>query len=230
MTALQLPARWNQPDAQLRLTEALLARGPKTDLALLPEAALTGYVSPDGDFDLSPFAEPLSGPTHAAYASLARRFDCLLVGPVIEREGPRCFNSLVGVTPDGATLLHYRKHHPWYPETWASAGERWCPTVRWRGVALTVALCFDLHFLPGEPDDAQLLLFSSAWVDPDDTRPALLQALARARRLEVLNANWGSGPPLTPGQGGSLHVDRDGAVTARLQQEAGRLDRQTAAP
>ena len=30
-----------------------------------PEAALTGYVSARGDFDLAPVAEPLEGPTGA---------------------------------------------------------------------------------------------------------------------------------------------------------------------
>ena len=62
LTALQLPARWNQRDAQLALVEQLLADGP-TDLVLLPEASLTGYVSPRGDFDVRPFAEALNGPT-----------------------------------------------------------------------------------------------------------------------------------------------------------------------
>lgn len=223
MTALQLPARWNQVAAQLAYVETVLEGGPKTDLVLLPEASLTGYVSPGRDFDLTRFAEQLDGPTRDAYAHLAKRFDCLMVGPLIERDGERVFNSLIGVTPDGETLLHYRKKHPWMPETWASAGESWCPTVQWRGVAVTAAICFDLHFLLEEPRvDAELLLFASAWVG--DSRAELLSALAKKNGFAVLNANWGAGEVRVTGQGESMHVAADGEVRARIVDGAARLD------
>ena len=68
VTALQLPARHGAAKEQLAFTEALLESGPRTDLVLLPEASLTGYVSADGDFDLTAFAEPIEGPTRAALA------------------------------------------------------------------------------------------------------------------------------------------------------------------
>ncbi len=224
MTALQLPARWNQPAAQLGYVQTLLESGPKTDLVLLPEASLTGYVSPEHDFDLTAFAEALHGPTRAAYVHFAKRFDCLFVGPLIERDGERVFNSLIGVTPDGETLLHYRKKHPWMPETWATAGETWCSTVKWRDAKVTAAICFDLHFLLEEPRvDAQLLLFASAWVDDPETdsRTALLQRLATKHALAILNANWGAGDVRVPGQGGSMFVTPTGVVT---RSNAARLD------
>ena len=132
-TALQLPARFGVAHEQLAFAEALLEAGPRTDLVLLPEAALTGYVSPRGNFDLKRFAEPIDGPTSAALAHLAKRFDCLVVGPVIERAELKLFNSLLAVTPEGKTLLHYRKHHPWMPEKWATPGPGPCEVIRWRG-------------------------------------------------------------------------------------------------
>ena len=222
VTALQLPARFNAVQEQLHFAETLLESGPRTDLVLFPEASLTGYVSPDGDFDLTRFAEPLDGPTRAALAHLAKRFDCLVVGPLIE-EG--LFNSLLGVTPDGSTLIHYRKHHPWFPETWATPGPGAGEVVTWRGKKLFPAICFDLHFLPVDAEaqlkSADLLLFSSAWVDEGgDGRPALLQALG----LPVLNANWGPGRPRLEGQGGSLFMDAKGQVQSRLTAPTGRLD------
>jgi len=57
VTALEIPASFDRARENLELVDALLARAP-TDLALLPEASLTGYVSPQGDFDLTRFAEP----------------------------------------------------------------------------------------------------------------------------------------------------------------------------
>lgn len=229
LTALQLPARFDAVREQLAFTEALLEAGPRTDLVLLPEAALTGYVSEEDDFDLTRFAEPLDGPTRTALAHLARRFDCLVVGPVIERTDTGLFNSILGVTPDGATLLHYRKHHPWFPETWATPGPKAGELVSWRGKTLLPAICFDVHFLSADAgpllDAADLLLFASAWVDDaDDARPALLQGLAARHSVAVLNANWGPGRPLIHGQGGSLFIDPRGQLAARLPTDTGRLD------
>lgn len=229
LTALQLPARFDAAKEQLAFAELLLEGGPRTDLVLLPEAALTGYVSADGDFDLTDFAEPLDGPTRAALAHLAKRFDCLVVGPVIERDQSGIYNSLLGVTPAGATPLHYRKHHPWFPEKWATPGPACGTVVTWRGKTLVPAICFDVHFLSedagAELNTADLLLFASAWVDDEgDARPALLQGIAARHSIAVLNANWGPGRPLIHGQGGSLFVDARGRLEARLQTDTGRLD------
>lgn len=235
LTALQLPARFDAFDAQLAFAEALLEGGPRSDLVLLPEASLTGYVSTARDFDLRRFAEPLDGPTRERFAHLARRFDCLFVGPLIERDADRCFNALIAVTPGGEVLLHYRKHHPWFPETWATPGPGPAPVVSWRGTKLTAAICFDGHFLSAEAgprlDEADLLLFASAWVDDQgDSLPPLLTTIATTHRLDVLDANWGVGKPRVPGQGGSLFIARSGQLVARLGGAAGRLDAETTFP
>ena len=229
LTALQLPARFGAAQEQLAFAETLLESGPRTDLVLLPEASLTGYVSPEGDFDLTAFAEPIAGPTRAALAHLARRFDCLVMGPLIERSEQGLFNAVLGVTPDGSTLLHYRKHHPWFPETWATPGLSASEVVTWRDRKLMAAICFDVHFLAEDAASAMasadLLLFASAWVDDEgDSRPGLLHPLATAHQLAVLNANWGPGLPLIPGQGGSLFIDSRGQLVDRLTTATGRLD------
>ena len=230
LTALQLPARFDAQEAQLAFAETLLESGPRTDLVLFPEASLTGYVSPAGDFELTRFAEPLEGPTRDSLAHLARRFDCLVVGPLIERAKEGLFNSVLGITPEGTTLLHYRKHHPWFPEKWATPGPGASSVFTWRERKLTCAICFDVHFLEADAaeqlDEADLLLFPSAWVDDEDgdSRPGLLKALAEHHSLAVLNANWGTGKPKVPGQGGSLFLDAKGALTARLKAKPGRLD------
>lgn len=230
LTALQLPARFGAAREQLAFTEALLESGPRTDLVLLPEASLTGYVSGEGNFDLTAFAEPIEGPTRAALAHLAKRFDCLVLGPVIERATSGLFNTLLGITPAGTTLIHYRKHHPWMPEKWATPGPGPAQIVTWRGKKLLAAICFDAHFLSsdagGALEEADLLLFPSAWVDDEDgdSRPGLLKGLAQAHRVAVLNANWGKGRPLVRGQGGSLFIDAEGELRARLETKTGRLD------
>lgn len=231
LTALQLPARFGDFDGQLKLAETLLEGGPRTDLVLFSEAILTGYVSTDRDFDLTPFAEERDGKTREALTHLAKRFDCLVVGPLIEKTTIGCFNSLLGVTPAGELALHYRKHHPWFPETWATPGPTAASVFEWRGVKFATGICFDVHFLALDASpqlrQADVLLFSSAWVDDveaPDSRPGHLQPLATDFDVGVLNANWGVGRPRLPGQGGSMAVSRHGELVSRVGTGLTRLD------
>jgi len=227
VAVLELPARWNEPSSALAETDRLLASAPAPDLALLPEASITGYVSPDGDFDLSPFAEPVTGPTASALASLARAHGCYLAGPLIERDGASSYNAFLVFAPDGTRVAHYRKRHPWYPETWATPGDAPPPVFELRGTRITLAVCFDVQFVAEdaarELGEADVLLFPSAWVERNDSRDTLLGGLARRFDVAIVNANWGVGRPTIPGQGGSRVLGRDAVVLA-MAHGPGRID------
>jgi predicted amidohydrolase len=228
VSALELPAAFGDVAGQLARLDLALDGTPEESLVLLSELALTGYVSEDGRWDVSDLAEPLDGPTARALAARARRHRCTLVGPLVETLEPHRFNTLVGYTPDGALALHYRKRHPWLPETWATPGDLPMPLIDWRGLTVTTAICFDVHFLAEACADAlraaDLLLFSSAWVEEEDSRPALLGELARAFDVAIVNANWGPGRPRVPGQGRSMAVARSGRVVSIIEPGASRLD------
>ena len=218
VTALEIPASFDRARENLELVDALLARGP-TDLALLPETSLTGYVSERGDFDLTRFAEPRDGPTSRALAALAKKHATHLVGPLIERAGDCVYNAMIGFDPGGAELVHYRKRHPWYPETWATPGANPHPEIRIRTFAISLAICFDLHF--AEWPEVDVLLFPSAWVEEEDSRVSILTKLG----TNVVNANWGVGSPRLPGQGDSLIVGAAGEILARAASTRGaRID------
>jgi 5-aminopentanamidase len=230
VTALELPARWGRPERALAAVETALERDPATDLVLLPEAALTGYVSPAGVFDPTPFAESRGGASAQAMARLARRFGLWLGGPLIEQDGARFYNALLLFDPQGALALHYRKRHPWFPEAWATPGDAPADVVRVAGGNVTAAICFDVHFLAQEAAAslaaADVLLFPSAWVEEDeeDTRAALLRDLAQQFDLAIVNANWGPGLPAVRGQGGSRIVARSGETLARAAPGRPRID------
>ncbi len=260
---LELPARYGEPRRGLEEIDALLAGGPATDLALVPECALTGYVpstprshpartpswmrflqSPDprlADCDLRPFREPLQGGTFEAIRAIAMARGIAIAAPLVEADGPRTFNAFFVVDAAGALVAHYRKRHPWYPETWATPGDREPPLFSIGGVLFTIAICFDVHFLSralvsdgDEPSPmlprlmrADALLFPSAWVEDGDgdERARVLDAVARSGAT-VVNANWGPGEPAVRGQGTSRVVDPEGE-RVRIESrggEARRLD------
>jgi chromate reductase len=166
LTILELEARWGASTHVLAEVDARLAAKCDADLVVLPEAALHGYVSPEGDSDLGPFAESLDGPTGRACAALAVKYGVHLVAPLVLREDAALFNAMVCFDPRGDIVFVYRKRHPWIPETWATAGEASPPVVEIAGAVVTIAICYDLHFLPTdavrELDAADVLLFPSA--------------------------------------------------------------------
>jgi predicted amidohydrolase len=221
--ALQLPLLWNEKERAFALLEEHLSRlsqSSQPTVVLLPEAFLTGYVSPFGGFDLRPFAEPLLADSHQKLRALAQRFQVALAAPLIEKDGKKFFNSMLFIDETGATLAHYRKRHPWFPERWATAGNLGMPVFSWRGISVTMAICFDLHFLEGECarelQEADLLLFSSVWVEEEkDTRTPQLQHLAKKFSLHVVNANWARSNPYVPSQGGSVIISNTGDILAR---------------
>jgi len=218
--ALEVPASFGDPRGRLTDIRAAIAQGESADLVVVPECALTGYVSPELSFDLRPFAEPLEGPTLTAYRALARDHAIHFAGPLVEELEGAFFNSFVVVDPWGELVCHYRKRHPWVPETWATKGSADYPRVPIAGLRLTLAVCYDIHFLAREAPDtlaaADVLLFPSAWVDDGaiDLRTGLFRGLVRRFGLTVVNANWGEGEPRLPGQGRSRIVGPDGAVEA----------------
>ena len=214
--ALEVPHRFGEVQAQLDWIEA---HAPACELLVLPETCLTGYVGPGGDNDLARFAEPRGGPTEELLRALARRSGRAILGPHVERDGGRSYNACVFLEANGDVLARYRKRHPWMPETWATPGESEPPLFAWRGLKLSLAICFDAQFLleesPAALHTCDALLFPSAWTEfPPDTRPELLGGIAREFGCAVVNANWGKGKPRLPGQGRSMILDREGNLIA----------------
>lgn len=226
ITVLELPATWACPHQALDEVDARLAAGP-SDLVLLPEASLQGYISPDGDCDLEPFAEPIDGPIARRCAAIARARATHLCAPLVLSEGAAIYNAMACFDPRGDVAFVYRKRHPWFPETWATPGREPLPTLAIGGRTFTIAVCYDVHFLVEDASDvlaaADVLLFPSAWVEEPDQRVTHLQQLARRFALHVANANWAPGVVHVPGQGGSCFVDPQGRVLARAAR-GGRLD------
>lgn len=209
----QLPACHGDVAGQLARLEQLLAMH-RADLVVLPELALTGYVSARGNFDVTPFAEPVDGRSAGLLADLARRHGIGLAAPLVEQVGTRFYNSYLLLDREGRRIGHWRKRHPWFPEVWATPGDLGTPLVEFEGARICAGICFDLHFIEHDAWDAlqaaDLFLFPSAWVEEHDSRNDTLAALARRHGTAIANANWGAGMPLVPSQGQSMIFGGDG--------------------
>lgn len=221
VVALELPHLFGDPERQLARLAAALREVEPGSLVLLPECALTGYVSPQGRFDPTPWGEREGGPLGQACASLAKLHTIHLLAPLVERDGVHVENRLVWFDPSGDRRGHYGKRHPWYPERWATPGAQDFPTWKIEELRCVPVICFDVHFVAEEATGVlqacDLLLFSSAWVEEPgsgDSRGPILSGLAARFGCAIANANWGLGPPLVPGQGRSRILGPDGAQLA----------------
>jgi predicted amidohydrolase len=178
------------------LVEEAAAAGAK--IIVLPETAVTGYLSQDlqtnwrksgrpmnrgfaGSLDPTDAAETVPGPSTDHFAALAKRLGVYVTVPLLEHAtNPRApgdvayFNTVCLVSPKGELVAHYRKLTPWpHPEqSWATPGDRGVQTFDTEYGRVGLAICFDIHtILPKyQPEKIWALLYPIAWVD--DTHPA----------------------------------------------------------
>ncbi|MBL8740227.1 MAG: carbon-nitrogen hydrolase family protein [Myxococcales bacterium] len=224
VTVLELAARFGMPDLAVSLARMALEDEAPGDLVLLSECAITGYVTPTMMFDPTRFAEPLESHTLEIYRRIAGDFQTHVAGPLVEAADGRFYNAMPVVAPSGKLVAHYRKRHPWMPETWATPGDFAYPSFSIDDTVFTLAVCFDVHFLereaPATLDATDVLLFPSAWVDEDETdaREAIFARLVRRFGISIANANWGPGSPALPGQGGSRVVTKGRVHYASLSE------------
>lgn len=224
-----------------KLVEEAAGNGAK--IIVLPEAAITGYLSQDlktnwqipgwpivaafGGRDPAGFAEPVPGPSTKHFAALAKRLGVYVTVPLVEvdeRAGQpkRYFNTVCLVAPTGEMVAHYRKLTPWpYPEqSWATPGDRGVQTFDTEYGRVGLAICYDIHTIleKYEPHKIWALLYPIAWVD--DEHPAdwfwhkLPERIAKFHHC-VIGANWSVDQKQTwRGYGFSTIFAPDGKILA----------------
>lgn len=200
VAAVQCPSDLGEVARNTARLAALVARAAQAgaQLVVLPEAAVTGYLSQDlrttwqapgrprasafdEGKDPTPFAEPVPGPSSRRFAALAASLGVYLTVPLVEAAPSpdgraRFFNTVVLVSPSGAVVAHYRKLSPWpHPEaSWATAGDLGLATAGTPFGRVGLAVCFDVH--ETVPRYAALeagrslwaLLYPIAWVSDGD--------------------------------------------------------------
>ena len=195
------------------------AAGKGAKIVVLPEAAITGYLSQDlktnwhvpgrpieaafKGLDPAPFAEPVPGPSTKHFCTLAKDLGIYLTIPLVEvdlRKGlghPLYYNTVCLANPHGELVAHYRKLTPWpYPEkSWATAGDRGIQSYDTEYGRVGLAICFDIHNVLEKYQERNLwaLLYPIAWVDTEHPAEWFFENLpARVKpfKLHVIGANW----------------------------------------
>jgi predicted amidohydrolase len=177
------------------LVEEAAKNGAK--IIVLPETAITGYLSQDlktnwhlkgwpieerfAGKDPLPFAETVPGASTDHFRALAKRLGVYVTVPLLEIEAgkdgkpvannPKFYNTVCLAAPTGEIVAHYRKLTPWpYPEqSWATPGDRGVATYQTEYGLVGLAICFDVHTIleKYEPHKIWALLYPIAWVDTE---------------------------------------------------------------
>jgi predicted amidohydrolase len=213
------------PDSNIQRVERRLAGLPdRTDVAVFPEHALTGFVADERIEEAALSSETVAD----RLGSLAAEYDLAVLAGYVERvAGDRRYNAAALVRPDGESVV-YRKRHLWGDERdWLTPGEDRVivETPLGRTGLLT---CYDLNFveesaaLTRERVDA--LLVVGAWPAPHGDNWRLL---CRARALDGVRWVVGADRVGTSGEtvyaGRSLVVRPNGSVHSALDVVPGDL-------
>ncbi len=248
VAAVQCYSRFGEPKANraklARLVRRAAANGAK--IVVLPEAAVTGYLSADLKktwhvagwpiFDelegVVPkgSAETVPGPSTRLFGKLADELDIYLTVPLLEVDATtgNYYNTSVLMGPDGRMLIHYRKCDPWpwAEQSWATPGDRGNPVVNTPFGRVSLLICFDIHAQAEvmARKKVDTLLYSIAWVDhqESDWYTEQLPAIARTHGFNIIAANWTVPKNPAPdwhGYGQSRIISAGGKVLAKVTDD-----------
>jgi len=229
------------------LVEQAASNGAK--IVVLPETAITGYLSQDlrtnwhlpgrpleqvfRGKDPRPFAEIVPGPSTKHFCALAGRLGIYVTIPLLEGAGDgdklQLFNTVCLASPKGELVAHYRKLTPWpHPEqSWATPGDRGVQTFDTEYGRVGLAICYDIHTILDKykPHKLWALLYPIAWVQdehPFEWFRQTLPARVAPYRHHVLGANWSVDEKQTWfGYGYSTIINADGTVAATAKTRHG---------
>jgi predicted amidohydrolase len=217
-----------QIDPQLGEVEANLERIGRavTDaaqagaaLAVLPEAAVTGYAFASLAEAL-PVARVADHAADRVLGSLAETHRITIICGTLEADGDEVYNSALIVTPDGRRFRYRKMHLPFLGvDRFTMPGPDAPTVVEVDGLRIGILICYDLRFPEAARvcalDGADLIALPTNWPIGVDFHPNLFApARAAENHCYVLAADRVGTERGTTFMGRSILVDYDGKVLA----------------
>jgi 5-aminopentanamidase len=218
----QLAPRIGELEANRAATCAAIEDAARSGarIVIVPELAVSGYVFADAE-EARGLAEPVDGPTAAAWSELARAHDIVVIGGFAELgDDGLLYNSALLVDSDGVRTC-YRKAHLWDREKLVfEPGSEPPPVVDTKYGRIAVMICYDVEFpewvrLPALAG-AELLCVPLNWPGyewPSGERPAevvRVQAAASSNRMFIAACDRAGVERDVPWISGSVIVDPSG--------------------
>ena len=200
--------------AQLKLTTEAARKGAK--LIVLPEMNQVGYCFTSRE-EVTPYVEPVPGPTTDRYAEVARKYEAhIVVGLAeVDPETKNYYNAQALVGPDGF-IGKYRKVHSYISEPrWAKDGDLGFPVFSTEIGNLGMLICMDYHFFESSRVSAlkgvDVMCFSTNWLDERGPAPVWMTRSFENGIYAVCADRWGleRGVQFT---GGSCVLNPDGSI------------------
>ncbi len=160
VSALQLNPRLLEPKENLSsLTEMLAPL--ETDLVVLPELCLSGYMF-DNKEEVSSISEEIpGGMAFETLRMLSRDNNFSLVYGFAELSGDKLYNSAALLNPNGSYYVYRKTHLFWNEKLWFQPGDSGLNVFEGKyGVRLGLMICFDWQF----PEAARTLALKGAQV------------------------------------------------------------------
>lgn len=173
----------NAPDENLaRYASALALMNKPVDLIVLPEVFTTGFCS-----SARQYAEAVDGRAYQWMQEQAAKFNAVVTGSLVVKEGDTYFNRLVWMRPDGS-YVHYDKRHLFRMAgehtRYAIGTERLL--VELNGWRILPLICYDLRFpvWSRNRNDYDMLIYVANW---PSARALHWNRLLQARAIENLS-------------------------------------------
>ncbi|MEE9248133.1 MAG: nitrilase-related carbon-nitrogen hydrolase [Dehalococcoidia bacterium] len=185
-------------------------------LIVMVEMATTAYCF-YSRAEISPYVEPIPGPTTEMFGEIASHYGCyVVVGmPEVDPETNIYYNSLALIGPSGV-IGKYRKTHSYISEnTWAKDGDLGLPVFSTEIGNLGGLICMDASF----PETARLLAlrradvicFPTNWLLEKAPAPSWLTRAFENGVYLVAADRWGN-ERTVEFSGGSAIIDPDGSI------------------
>src|SRR5437868_4717754 len=207
----------------LRLTEEAASHGAR--LIVHPEMATTGYCWVSRE-EISPFVEPIPGPSTERFLELAARHDCYIATslPEVDPTTNVYYNSMALLGPSGLIGV-YRKVHSYISEPrWARDGDLGFPVWDTPIGRLAGIICMDTEFFEASRipalHGADVLLFPTNWLE-EKCPSNRWMARAFENGVYFVGANRYGCERGVQFSGGSCVLDPDGAISAYLDDGEG---------